>query len=326
MCLQALRSRTKLWQHRSRASMAGKADKVTLTGLVGRDIAASRSPWLHEQEAMAQGINLRYDLLDFAKLGQDEGYLPIQLQLPEKLGYAGINVTYPYKQSIIPHLHSLAPGASRVGAVNTVQFANGRRIGYNTDVTGFAQSLRSGLPQASLRNVLQLGAGGAGAATAMALLELGTAALFVNDRETYRANELVQRLCAEFGPNRAVRVDDTAAALRGVDGLVNATPMGMSSHPEAPIATALLDPRQWVADIVYFPLETRLLREARERGCVTLDGSGMAVHQAAAAFEIFTGLKPDVTRMLKSFLGFPQPAPGKAALGAEGDQVRTRVE
>jgi shikimate dehydrogenase len=157
----------------------------------------------------------------------------------------------------------------------------------------------------ALRNVLQLGAGGAGAATAMALLEMGTTVLFVNDLETYRANELVQRLCAQFGPNRAVRVDDTAGVLKQVDGLVNATPMGMANHPESPIDTAHLQARQWVADIVYFPLETALLREARKRGCATLDGSGMAVRQAAAAFEIFTGRAPDVTRMLQSFLNFP---------------------
>jgi shikimate dehydrogenase len=199
----------------------------------------------------------------------------------------------------------LAPGATRVGAVNTVQFAGGRRIGYNTDATGFAESLRAGLPGVALRNVLQLGAGGAGAATAMALLEMGTTVLFVNDLETYRANELVQRLCAQFGPNRAVRVDDTAGVLKQVDGLVNATPMGMANHPESPIDTAQLQARQWVADIVYFPLETALLREARKRGCATLDGSGMAVRQAAAAFEIFTGRAPDVSRMLQSFLNFP---------------------
>lgn len=285
--------------------MAGTADKVILTGLIGRDIAASRSPWLHEREAEAQGFKLRYDLLDFATLGKDEAYLPVQLQLAERLGYAGINVTYPYKQAIIPHLHVLAPGATRVGAVNTVQFAGGRRIGYNTDATGFAESLRAGLPNVALRNVLQLGAGGAGAATAMALLEMGTTVLFVNDLETYRANELVQRLCAQFGPNRAVRVDDASGVLKQVDGVVNATPMGMANQPESPIDTAQLQARQWVADIVYFPLETALLREARKCGCATLDGSGMAVRQAAAAFEIFTGRAPDVTRMLQSFLNFP---------------------
>jgi shikimate dehydrogenase len=281
---------------------------VMLAGLIGRNIAASRSPWLHEREAQAQGLQLRYELLDFASLGKDEAFLPAQLQQAEKLGYAGINVTYPYKQAIIPHLHELAPSAARVGAVNTVQFAKGKRIGYNTDVTGFAESLRAGLPQARLHTVLQLGAGGAGAATAMALLELGTRRLLVHDPELQRANDLVQRLCANFGAGRAVTTQDPLSAMRDVDGLVNATPMGMLSHPESPIDTSALQPRQWVADIVYFPLETRLLHEAHLRGCATLNGSGMAVHQAAAAFEIFTGRVPNVSRMLQSFLEFPVAA------------------
>ena len=217
--------------------MAGTADKVVLTGLIGRDIAASRSPWLHEQEADAQGFRLRYDLLDFASLGKDDAYLPVQLQLAEKLGYAGINVTYPYKQAIIPHLHVLAPGAARVGAVNTVQFAGGRRIGYNTDVTGFAESLRAGLPDVSLRNVLQLGAGGAGAATAMALLEMGT-----KRAVRQRPGNAIARMnwCSACAPHLA-RIAPcgwmTPPGCCTVDGLVNATPMGMANHPEAPIDT-----------------------------------------------------------------------------------------
>jgi shikimate dehydrogenase len=281
------------------------------TGLIGRSIGASRSPWMHEREAQAQSLNLRYHLLDFAVLGKDESDLAAQLQTAESQGYAGLNVTYPYKQSIIAFLGALSPGAARVGAVNTVKFAQGRRIGYNTDITGFSESVRAGLPGASLRSVLQLGAGGAGAATAMALLELGVRTLFVSDREMTRANELVERLCAEFGAGSAQAVSDPAQALKEVDGLVNATPMGMLSHPEAPIDTSLLQARQWVADIVYFPLVTALLREARSRGCATLDGSGMAVYQAAAAFQIFTGRKPDVPRMLRSFLEFPAEAAPK---------------
>jgi shikimate dehydrogenase len=270
-------------------------------GLIGRNIGASRSPWLHQQEARAQAIDLRYDLLDFSAMGKDESDLDAQLQCAEAEGYSGLNVTYPYKKSIIDFLTELSPGAARVGAVNTVRFTRGRRIGYNTDVTGFGESVRTGLPGASLRSVLQLGAGGGGAATGMALLELGVQNLHVSDLEEKRATELVERLCREFGCGRAILASDPARALRDVDGLVNATPMGMLGSPEAPINTTLIEARQWVADIVYFPLETALLREARRRGCATLDGSGMVVHQAAAAFHIFTGHMADVPRMLRSF-------------------------
>jgi shikimate dehydrogenase len=279
------------------------------TGLIGRHIGASLSPWLHEQEARAQSIDLRYHLLDFAVMGKDEADLEAQLQSAEAEGYSGLNVTYPYKQAIIDFLTELSPGAARIGAVNTVSFTQGRRIGYNTDVTGFGESLRTGLPGASLRSVLQLGAGGAGAATATALLELGVQNLHVFDRDGARATELVGRLSREFGAGRARVVSDPVSVLRDVDGLVNATPMGMSSCPEAPVDALLLEARQWVADIVYFPLETMLLREARRRGCATLDGSGMVVHQAAAAFQIFTGHTADVPRMLRSFQAAVTPTP-----------------
>jgi shikimate dehydrogenase len=275
-----------------------------LTGLVGRDIGASRSPWLHEREAHAQGLALTYKLLDFAALGHDESYLCAQLDAAADHGYAGLNVTYPFKQAVIRCLDELAPGAARVGAVNTVKFVAGKRIGHNTDVIGFAESVRDGLPGAALGCVLQLGAGGGGAATAQALLELGVAKLFVSDHDRARAAALVGRLQSGFGAECAAAIDDPLPVMERADGIVNATPMGMAANPQPPLDTSRLMPSQWVADIVYFPLETELLRVARARGCRTLDGSGMAVYQAAAAFEIFTGRKADRPRMLRSFIEY----------------------
>jgi shikimate dehydrogenase len=273
-----------------------------LTGLVGRHIGASRSPWLHEREAQAQGLALTYSLLDFAELGRDESYLCAQLDSAAELGYAGVNITYPYKQAVIRCLDELAPTAARVGAVNTVKFAGGKRVGHNTDVVGFAESMRDGLPNATLGCVLQLGAGGGGAATAQALLELGTGTLLVSDQERARAAALVTKLQASFGAGRAAAIDEPLLVVDRADGIVNATPMGMAANPRPPLDTSRLTPRHWVADIVYFPLETQLLRDARARGCRTLDGSGMVVYQAAAAFEIFTGRKADRPRMLRSFI------------------------
>ncbi len=121
-----------------------------LTGLVGRHIGASRSPWLHEREAQAQGLALTYSLLDFAALGREESDLCTQLGAAASSGYAGLNITHPYKQAVIRCLDELAPSAARVGAVNTVKFAAGKRIGHNTDVVGFAESMRDGLPDAAL--------------------------------------------------------------------------------------------------------------------------------------------------------------------------------
>jgi shikimate dehydrogenase len=278
--------------------------KRILAGLVGRHIGASRSPWLHEREAQAQGVALEYHLLDFAALGRDESYLCEQLDSAAEQGYAGLNVTHPYKQAVMRCLDELAPSAQRVGAVNTVKFAAGGRIGHNTDVIGFAESMRDGLPNAALGCVLQLGAGGGGAATAQALLELGTGTLLVCDRDRTRAAALVDKLEQSFGAGRAKLVDDPLVGIDRADGIVNATPMGMAANPQPPFDTERLTPRHWVADIVYFPLETQLLRIARSRGCRTLDGSGMVVYQAAAAFEIFTGRQANRARMLRSFVEY----------------------
>jgi shikimate dehydrogenase len=282
------------------------ADRGTgiLTGLVGRDIQASRSPWMHECEADAQGLRLVYSLYDFAARGWDEADLPRFLDAAALLGVAGVNVTHPYKQAVVPHLDGLSEGARRVGAVNTVKFKDGKRIGHNTDVTGFAEAVENGLPGAAKTCVVQMGAGGAGFATAHALLDLGVAELHIFDTDPARGGALVAKLNADFGAGRAVAGNGLSDTLARADGLVNATPVGMANYPGVPVPVEALRPALWIADIVYFPLETRLLAEARARGCQTLDGSRMAVYQAAAAFDIFTGLTADRERMLDSFKAF----------------------
>jgi shikimate dehydrogenase len=283
-------------------------DTGFLTGLVGRDIQASRSPWMHEREADAQGLRLVYSLYDFAARGWDETDLPRFLDAAALVGLDGVNVTHPYKQAVVPLLDGLSDGARRVGAVNTVKFEDGRRIGHNTDVTGFAESIDKGLPGVARARIVQMGAGGAGFATAHALLDLGVDELHIFDTDPARGAVLVAKLNAGFGARgekpRAVAGQDVSATLARADGLVNATPVGMANYPGLPVPTEALRPALWVADIVYFPLETRLLAEARARGCRTLDGSGMAVYQAAAAFDIFTGRTADRARMLDSFKAY----------------------
>jgi shikimate dehydrogenase len=279
-------------------------DSRFLTGLVGRDILASRSPWLHEQEADAQHVRLTYTLFDFTYREWNDGDLPTLLDAVERVGFAGVNVTFPFKQAVIAHLDDLSEGARRIGAVNTVSFAGGKRTGYNTDVTGFAESFVHGLPDVATDCAVQIGAGGAGSATAQALLESGVKQLILFDTDTERRDGLVAKLQDDFGQTRVAAGDDIAAAVKSADGIVNATPIGMAKLPGLPLAADLIEQRHWVADIVYFPLETELLREAKQRGCQTLNGSGMAIHQAAGAFEIFTGLRADRNRMQKSFVDF----------------------
>jgi shikimate dehydrogenase len=284
-------------------SRQGDQAKI-LVGLAGRDILASRSPWLHEQEAAAQGLNLEYTLFDFAARGWDESRLSGLLEEVEAAGYAGLNITYPFKLAIIPLLDGLSDGARQVGAVNTVSFADGRRIGHNTDVTGFAESFRSGLHGAARTHVVQAGAGGAGSATALALLAEGVERVTVFDKDGLRLTTLVEKLQAEFGRDRAAAGTDIALEMQSADGFLNATPMGMARYPGSPLDPALVNLRHWVADIVYFPLETQLLRDAMQKGCRVLDGSGMVTNQAASAFEIFTGCPANPDRMSGAFREF----------------------
>lgn len=273
---------------------------MTKSGLIGRAILASRSPWLHEQEARAQGFELSYTLFDFDDRGWDDATLPDLLARLRDEGYAGANVTYPFKQAVIAHLDALADSAQAVGAVNTIAIRDGQLMGHNTDMIGFGESLRAGLPDAKLDRVLQLGAGGAGAAVANALMAAGVGRLELCDVDADRAQALAVTLRQRFAADVVVRAagdHDT----RAIDGIVNASPVGMQSQPGLPIAAEYVQPHHWVADIVYFPRETELLRTARGLGCATLDGSGMVVRQAAAAFEIITGRAATVARMAESF-------------------------
>jgi shikimate dehydrogenase len=276
-----------------------------LVGLVGKDIQRSKSPLMHEQEARELDLRLFYQLLDLTILKCDVDALGDLLSSAELMGFAGLNITHPCKQAVIPLLHELSEEARAIGAVNTVHFVGGRRKGFNTDASGFADSFRRGLPEASLQRVVQIGAGGAGAATAYAMLSLGAGHLSIVDRVPGRAQALAQNLAKVFDPTRLSIESDAAAALRIAQGLVHATPTGMSEYPGLPLPAAALRASLWVAEIVYFPLETELLKAARDIGCRTLDGGGMAVFQAAAAFEIFTGHAADRERMLRRFSEIP---------------------
>jgi len=272
-----------------------------LLGLIGAGIQLSRTPAMHEREARAHGVPCTYRLLDLDVLGQSADDLTRLLASAEREGYAGVNVTHPCKQAVIPHLTDLTDDARALGAANTVVLRDGARIGHNTDWWAFRQSMRSGLPGASLRHLVQLGAGGAGAATAFALLEMGVERLELVDAVPGRAEALAHQLRATFH-GRVFAAAPSRAAVAAADGLVHATPMGMAAHPGMALPAEWLHERLWVAEIVYFPLETVLLRAARERGCRTLDGAGMAVWQAVEAFRLFTGLKGDAERMRRFFV------------------------
>ncbi len=272
-----------------------------LVGLIGEGIGPSRSPFMHETEAAALGLKLIYRLIDLPALGLDAGSLEVLLRAAELMGFSGVNVTHPCKQAVIPLLDALSDEARALGAVNTVLFRAGKRMGHNTDWFGFAEAFRLRMPGASLERVVQLGAGGAGAAVAYATLKMGAKHIVIVDVDAQRADDVVQKFSALFGADRISSAASAADALIGATGLINATPIGMAAHPGLPLDIALLRPDLWVAEVVYFPLETALLKAAREMGCRTVDGGGMAVFQAAEAFRLFTGIVPDAARMLANF-------------------------
>ena len=272
-----------------------------LAGLIGAGIQQSRTPAMHEREGAAQGLGYVYRLIDLDALKLDNGALEELLTAAQRMSFTGLNITFPVKQAIIPLLDELSPEAAGIGAVNTVVLKDGKRVGHNTDCLGFAEGFRRGMQGAKRDRVVQMGAGGAGAAVAHALLLEGVGQLSIFDVEPARAQALADNLNQHFQGQPARVGSDLLAALSEADGLVNTTPMGMAKLPGMPVPKAALHPGLWVAEIVYFPLETELLREARALGCRTLDGGTMAVFQAVKAFELFSGRQADAERMMAHF-------------------------
>lgn len=269
--------------------------RKVLIGLIGAGIQKSLSPALHEEEARHHGMRLHYQLIDLDRSASSPEQLPTLLSAARIMGYAGCNVTYPCKQAVIPHLDRLSEEARAMGAVNTVVVEDGQLVGHNTDGSGWAWGFKRALPHANLRRVVLLGAGGAGAAIAHAVLRLGAQHLSIVDAQPERAAQLARDVNALYG-DRA-EAADIGAAMAQATGLIHATPTGMDKLPGLPLDAQLLRPAMWVSEVVYFPLDTALLKAARAMGCSVSDGGGMAVGQAVGAFELFTGVTPDASRM-----------------------------
>lgn len=270
-------------------------------GLIGAGIQASRTPQLHINEGQAHGLAYAYELIDLEDLGAGVDALPGLLAEAESKGFAGLNITHPCKQAILPWLDELSLEAATIGAVNTVIFLNGKRLGHNTDWWGFAESFQRGLPDVPLQQVVLLGAGGAGAALAYAAYRLGVERLMIFDVDRSRAEHLAAHCNERLYRDFAVATADLAASIAEADGLMQATPVGMFGHPGLPVAPELLHPQLWVSEVIYTPLETELLRHAKQLGCQVLNAAGMTVFQAVKAFELFTGLPADPVRMLRHF-------------------------
>lgn len=270
--------------------------RALLAGLVGAGIQRSLTPAMHEREAAHHGLRLHYQLIDLDRGRKGLAALPGLIESAVLMNFAGLNITYPCKQAVIPLLDELSDDARDMGAVNTVVFRDGRSIGHNTDGSGWRWGFERSLPSADLSQVVLLGTGGAGSAIAHAVMRMGAGRLTLIDSDASRAKALANALRARHAGDVVV-ADDLVSALRGASGLIHATPTGMDKLPGLPLPEALLQPGLWVAEIVYFPLETALLRAARARGCAVVDGGTMAVGQAVGAFRLITGLVPDPDRI-----------------------------
>jgi shikimate dehydrogenase len=274
-----------------------------LAGLIGQGVKPSLTPEMHEREAARQRIRYVYKTIDVPDDRVAEPHLRQLLESAVELGFDGLNVTHPFKQTMVALVDEVTSDVAAIGALNTVLIRDGATVGHNTDVTGFGRAFTEGLPGAALDELVLLGAGGAGTAVAHALVRLGARRVHVFDPDAARASALVRSVEASEDDVTVLTVDgaDLSGVLAEASGLVNATPVGMAGHPGSPLPLELLRADLWVADIVYRPLVTDLLRGARSLGCTTLSGAGMAVHQAADAFELITGRSADREAMIRDF-------------------------
>lgn len=273
-----------------------------LVGLFGKNILKSLSPALHEDAFRAAGAEGFYHLMDFNVLqGRD---LPAMIEAIRQAGFAGVNVTLPFKEAILPHLDAVSDQARQIGAVNTLVIGkDGKTTGHNTDRPGFRRGFEVtlGRHRAEGQSVLLIGTGGAGRAVAWSLLDLGVRELHVFDTDPTRAKTLAEEINQRTGSTICRVASDPADVTATVAGIVNATPIGMLGFPGVPIPLDLVERRHWVADVIYTPLVTDFIKQAQAKGCETVTGGGMCVYQAAEAFTLFTGLEPDVDRMTKLF-------------------------
>lgn len=279
--------------------MTTMLNRSVLIGLIGHGVGPSLTPAMHEFEGARHGLRYLYRTIDFAAGPDPREELRDLIHSAREFGFDGLNLTYPVKQTAVSLLDEMSPTAQMVGAVNTVRWNEGRLTGHNTDVSGFRASLSDALGGRRLGRIVLIGAGGAGSAVSHALAMQGAERLTVVDVDSRRAQALADSISSVHHQDvEALPLETLPELLPQAEGLVNATPIGMAHHPGSPVDASLLQPNLWVCDVVYRPVDTELLRTARQRGCRTISGLGMAMHQAADAFELFTGEAADRQAML----------------------------
>lgn len=261
--------------------------KRVLLGLIGTPIAHSAAPAMHEAAAREAGFELHYHLIEVA--GAERADLVAILDGVRRMGFSGVNVTYPYKEAVVPLLDALSPEARAMGAVNTVVARDGVLTGHNTDATGFATAYRALGRADGDAPVAIIGTGGVGKAIGFALAGCGVTHLRLYDSDRAKA----QALADQIGARARVEIcGSVEAAVSGAAGLVNGTPVGMLPNRDSPVPADLIRKSQWVADAVYHPLWTPLLKAAQKAGAVVMTGRELSINQAVDAFALFTGVLP----------------------------------
>jgi len=268
-------------------------------GLIGDNIAASRSPRLHELAGLQNARVVQYDRLVPQDLGQS--WDAIFDGLAAK-GYRGTNITYPYKEKVVPRLVIGDPLVRAIGACNTAIFDQGRALGHNTDYSGFVAAYRRLRGDTPTGPVLMIGTGGVGRAVAFGLVALGTPEIRLVDMDPAKARALADDLRASAPGLRVIVGEDAATAAQGAEGLINCTPVGMVGKPGTPLPAAAMASGTWAFDAVYTPVDTQFLTDAAARGLQILSGWELFFYQGVHAWTLFTGLPLDEARLRADLL------------------------
>ena len=265
-----------------------------LLGLLGAPIKSSASPKMHENAARALGMHCHYQLIEIA--GANRTTLQRLLHSVRDIGFAGINVTFPYKEAVVDLLDELTPAAKAIAAVNTIVIREGKLIGSNTDASGFRRVIEPYLRAGKKGPVALVGAGGVGKAIAYALDDPASAGIRLFDRDPTKMTAL-----ASISGTHITCCNTIEEAMHGAVGVINATPVGMSPDQRSPVPDTLIRPGMFVSDAVYTPLWTPLLLAAKAAGAATMTGRALAVAQAADAFRLFTDAAASESVMSEAF-------------------------
>lgn len=271
--------------------IAATTSRTWRLGLIGGNIAASRSPVLHTVCALSVGGNASYDLLIPAEQGRSFAQM---LDQCARAGFHGVNVTYPHKEEAAALVPAGDPVVAAMGSANTVRFTAQGPQAFNTDCSGFVAAFRARFPDRVPGRVLVLGTGGVGRAVVFGLASLGATEVLLHDTDLSKVVSLAGAVRKQF-PALAVRAAEAGliADLGGPDGVVNCTPLGMVGRPGSALPAGARGAPGWAFDAVYTPDRTEFRAQTEAMGAAFLSGYDLYFHQGVQAFEIFTGAKPD---------------------------------